>query len=61
MKPGDAFDEMAVNGLSQKVTADPTLRAYGFTFGPAKDKATAKVDLTLDFYKVSDKSTVILK
>ena len=61
MKPGEVFDEMAINGLSQKVAADPTLRAYGFTFGPAKDKATAKVDLTLDFYKVSEKSSVILK
>jgi hypothetical protein len=40
MKPGDVFDEMAINALSQKAAADPTLRAYGFTFGPAKDKAT---------------------
>jgi hypothetical protein len=61
MKPGDVFDEMAITGLSHKVSADPTLKAYGFTFGPAKDKANAEVDLTLDFYKVGDKSSVSLK
>ena len=61
MKPGDVFDELAINGLSHKVSSTPPLTAYGFTFGPVKDKANAEVDLTLDFYKVSDKSSVSLK
>jgi hypothetical protein len=61
MKPGDLFDEMAITGLYHEVSADPTLTAYGFTFGPAKDKANAEVDLTLDFYKAGDKSSVRLK
>lgn len=61
IKPGDVFDQMAVNGLYHKLSADPALTAYGFTFGPMKDKAEAKVDLTLDFYKVSDKSSVTIK
>ncbi len=61
MKSGDIFDQMAINSLNHKISVDPALKAYGFTFAPAKDKATAKVDLTLDFYKVSDKSNVSVK
>jgi len=60
MKPGDVFDEMAVNGLYHKISTDPLLTAYGFTFGPAKDKAAVAVDLTLDFYKVDGKSSVTI-
>ncbi len=58
MKPGDVFDQTAVNGLYRKLPADPSLAAYGFTFSPTKDKGAALVDLTLDFYKLSDKSSV---
>jgi outer membrane translocation and assembly module TamA len=61
IKPGDVFDQMAVNGLYHKLSAEPALTAYGFTFGPMKDKTTANVDLTLDFYKTSDKSSVTTK
>jgi outer membrane protein assembly factor BamA len=61
IKPGDVFDQMAVNGLYHKISTDPALTAYGFTFGPIKDKTTANVDLTLDFYKSSDKSSVTIK
>jgi hypothetical protein len=59
--PGDVFDEMAVNALYHKLSADPMMAAYGFSFSPAKDKVSAKVDLTLDFYKMSDKSSVTVK
>ncbi len=58
MKPGDVFDEMAVNGLYHKISADPSMSAYSFTFTPKKDKPAATVDLTLDFFKNSDKATV---
>jgi outer membrane protein assembly factor BamA len=61
IKSGDVFDQMAINGLYHKISADPDLAAYGFTFGPAKDKATTQVDLTLDFYKVGDKGSVSVK
>jgi hypothetical protein len=61
MKPGDVFDEMAINGLYHKLSAEPSLVDFGFTFGPAKDKSAAAADLTLDFYKVSDKSSVTIK
>jgi hypothetical protein len=58
MKPGDVFDEMAINGLSHKLASDPLMKPYGFTFGPARDRSAAAVDLTLDFYKLSDKGSV---
>lgn len=58
MKPGDVYDGMAITNLYRKLPADPQLAVYGFTFSPMKDKAASQVDLTLDFYKVSDKSSV---
>jgi hypothetical protein len=61
MKSGDVFDEMAINGLSNKLTSDPLMKQYGFTFGPTRDKSAAVVDLTLDFYKLSDKGGVTIK
>lgn len=61
MKSGDVFDETAINDLYRKLKTEPALALYGFTFGPAKDKTTATVDLTLDFYHVSDKSSVTIK
>jgi outer membrane protein assembly factor BamA len=51
LKPGDVFDQTAINGLHRKLAADPLLSGYGFTFNPKKDKTTALVDLSLDFYK----------
>lgn len=61
MKVGDVFDGMAINNLYHKLPSDALLTAHGFTFSPAKDKAAAQVDLTLDFYKVSDKSSVTVQ
>jgi outer membrane protein assembly factor BamA len=58
MKPGDVFDEMAINDLSHKIASDPLLAAYGFTFSTAKDRPASQVDLALSFYKTSDKSSV---
>jgi SHS2 domain-containing protein len=52
---------MAVDLFYRKISADAALAAYGLTFSPAKNKATAAVDLTLDFYKVDDKSSVTVK
>jgi hypothetical protein len=61
MKPGDIFDVTAINGLHHKISTDPLLGATSFTFSPAKDKRTAQADLTLDFHKVSDESSVTIK
>ncbi len=61
MGTGDVFDAMAINNLYHKLPSDPLLRAHGFTFSPAKDKLAAQVDLTLDFYKDSDKSSVTVR
>lgn len=61
MKPGEVFDDLAIDRLYQKIRAEPSLSGYSFTFSPAKDPAAARVDLTLDFYKVSDASSVTIK
>jgi outer membrane protein assembly factor BamA len=51
LKSGDVFDQTAINALRRKIAADPLLAGYGFTYSPKKDKATALVDLSLDFFK----------
>jgi hypothetical protein len=61
MKAGDVFDGMAINNLYHMLPSDALLKADGFSFSPAKDKASAQVDLTLDFYKVRDKSSVTVQ
>ena len=61
MKPGDIYDEMAIDGLFQKIPLDPLLAGYRFGFSPKKNKITATVDLTLDFSRGDDKSSVTVK
>lgn len=61
LKDRDVFDGMAINNLYHKLPSDPLLAADSFTFSPTKDKVAGQVDLTLDFYKVSDKSSVTVQ
>lgn len=62
MKTGDVFDEIAVDDLYHKISADPLLAAYKFSFEPTKDKASTTVDLTLNFYKTtSNKGSVTIR
>jgi hypothetical protein len=61
MKPGDVFDETAINDLYHRLRTEPLLSSLEFSFGPAKDKTASVVDLTLDFEKKSDKSSVTIK
>lgn len=61
LMPGDVFDGMAVNDLYRKLANDSLLAGYGFSFGPKQDKVASQIDLTLDFYKVSDKSSVTVR
>jgi outer membrane protein assembly factor BamA len=61
MEAGDVFDGMAINNLYYKLPSDTLLTALGFTFSPVKDIAAAQVDLTLDFYQLSDKSSVTVQ
>jgi len=61
MKPGDIFDGTAVNDLYHKLGQDALLTGHGFTFSPVKDKAAGQADLTLDFYALSDKSSVTVR
>jgi outer membrane protein assembly factor BamA len=59
LKPGDVFDQTAINSLHRKIAADPLLAGYGFTYSPKKDKATALVDLSLDFFKQTPNRLVL--
>lgn len=61
LKPGDVFDQMAINGLYHKISADPLLSGYGFTFSPKKDKAAALVDLSLDFHKAGQGGSITIR
>ncbi len=61
MKPGDIFDEMAINALSHKIPLDPLLAGYTFDFSPKKNKLSATVDLTLDFSRAGGNSSVTIK
>jgi outer membrane protein assembly factor BamA len=51
LKPGDVFDQAAVTSLYRKLSGQPQLAGYTFTYKPVEDKATAQVDLTLTFSK----------
>lgn len=52
MKPGDIYDELAISRLSADSSqAGPSLRGYGCSFSPRKDKDLHVIDLTLRFYK----------
>lgn len=61
MKSGDVFDQTAITGLYQKLPSEASLAGLSFGFSPARDKEAAVVDLTLNFYKQSDKSSVTIK
>jgi hypothetical protein len=61
LKPGDVFDQLAINNLYHKIPTDPLLAGYGFTFSPKEDKSAATVDLTLNFYKKGQGSSVTFR
>ncbi|MCL2659634.1 MAG: hypothetical protein FWD64_03835 [Acidobacteriaceae bacterium] len=61
MEVGDVFDGMAINTLYHKLPSDDLLKAYEFSFSPAKDRAAAQVDLTLDFEKTGGKASVTVQ
>jgi hypothetical protein len=61
MKPGDIFDETAINALVHKIPLDPLLAGYEFSFNPKKNSLAATVDLTLDFSKAGGNSSVTIK
>lgn len=61
MKPGDVYLDEAITNLYHRIPAEPLLEGYGFSFGPKKDKTANAIDLSLIFYKESDKSSVTIK
>jgi outer membrane translocation and assembly module TamA len=61
MSAGDVFDENLVGALYGKLSSNSSMAAYAFTFSPRKSQEDSAVDLTLDFYKKSDRATVTIK
>lgn len=61
MKTGGVYDGTAVNDLYHKLSAEASLVGFSFSFNPARDKPAAAMDLTLNFFKVSDESHVTVK
>jgi outer membrane translocation and assembly module TamA len=61
MKPGDIYLDEAVNGLYHKIAYEPLLKGLTFSFGPRRDKTAEVIDLTLDFSKNGNESSVTIK
>jgi len=61
MKPIDIYLDEAINGLYRKIADEPMLKGYHFSYGPKKDEAASQIDLTLDFYKEGNESSVTIK
>jgi hypothetical protein len=61
MKSGDLYQDDAVNGLYQKISDEPLLKGYRFSFGPKRDRVANAIDLSLNFYKEGDQSNVTIK
>ena len=58
MKPGDVFNEMAINTLSRRLQTEPLTEGLGSTFSPKNNSLDATTDLTLDFFKSGKNATV---
>ena len=58
MKPGDVYHEDAIMGLYRKISDEPALKGYSFSFSPKPDKVAATVDLSLSFFREGGEATV---
>lgn len=58
MKPGDIFQDDAINDLYRKIADEPLLRGLSFSFAPKRDKAASAIDLNLSFFVNSDEGYV---
>ncbi|MGA8108215.1 MAG: hypothetical protein WBD46_20605 [Acidobacteriaceae bacterium] len=61
MKSGDIYDGLATDRLYHAIGSESLLSGCAFGFSPKEDPATATVDLTLNFYRLSDQSAVRIK
>ena len=50
-KPGDIYDQAAINDLYQKLPSSADLKDKSFSFSPKQDKSLGVTDLTLAFFK----------
>jgi hypothetical protein len=61
MKTGDIYLEEKIADLYRKIADEPLLQGYRFGYGVKKDKAVSEIDLTLNFFKEGNESSVTIK
>jgi hypothetical protein len=61
IKPGDVYQGDAIQGLYSKISDEPLLKGYRFSYGPKRDRTANGIDLSLEFYKDNGKSNVTVK
>jgi len=61
MQAGDVYNDNLISSLYRKLASDPQFAGLSFSFIPLKNPESGTVDLTLNFFKQTDKSTVTVK
>jgi hypothetical protein len=61
MTQGDIYRDQAITGLYHKISDEPLLKGYTFSFSPKRDKAAAALDLSLSFFREDGSATVTVK
>lgn len=58
LAPGDVYDQIAIDELHEKVQESANLKGLDYSFAPQTDRELNVIDLTLDFFKDSAKSSL---
>jgi len=61
MKQGDVYRDRAITDLYHKISAEPLLNGYSFSFSPKRDINSESVDLSLSFFKNDDPGKVTVQ
>jgi outer membrane protein assembly factor BamA len=58
LAPGDVYDQIAIDELHAKVAESVNLKGLDYSFAPSTDRSLNVIDLTLDFFKDAEKSSL---
>lgn len=58
LAPGDVYDQIAIDELHEKVQGSSSLKGLDYSFVPRTDRDLNVIDLTLDFFKDTAKSSL---
>lgn len=58
LEPGDVYDQVAIDELHQKVEENANLHGLNYSFVPQTDRQHNVIDLTLDFFKEAEQSSL---